>query len=181
MQVSNKLPFQLPRSFSSRIAQQARQSLKLLKLLCTASFREEPNCETIRSETQSKESRPPSSSRGSTDQMQQFLLQNFLLNSAACKFLQLQRMISRQAGRQVADLQQNSAAGSSTHRAPTGRREHAAETHVGWEIEGNFVCIIVIRVSTIITKGYCGPKLFTSSSVPAHITNWVMQKTTRCS
>jgi hypothetical protein len=54
----------------------------------------------------------------------------------------------------------------------------AAETHVGWELEGNFVCIIVIRVSTIITKGYCGPKSFISSSVAAHITDCVMQQTT---
>ncbi len=110
----------------------------------------------------------------------------------------------QQVGRQVAELQQNSGAGSSTHGAPTGRREHhvqeeeesasaaaaviwtlgtlllysADETHVGWELEGNFVCIIVIRVSTIITKGYCGPKLFISSSVAAHITNWLMQQTT---
>jgi hypothetical protein len=53
----------------------------------------------------------------------------------------------------------------------------AAGTHVGCELEGNFVCIIVIRVSTIITKGCCGPKLFTSSSVAAHITNWAMQQT----
>lgn len=100
-------------------------------------------------------------------------------------------------------MQQNSAAGSSTHGAPTGRRERhvqeeesasaaaavvwtlgtlllysAAETHVGWELEGNFVCIIVIRVSTIITKGYCGPKSFISSSVAAHITDCVMQQTT---
>jgi hypothetical protein len=57
----------------------------------------------------------------------------------------------QQAGRQVAELQQNSAAGSSTHGAPTGRREH----HVQQEEErasaaaaglsGLFCCTVQLK------------------------------------